>query len=480
MTRDREVLEAVVASLQRQRRENGGRLLDGALRDAHELLGVPKSTLSRWSTSGLPKPRRPMPRYSLLEDEEALAIVYEVNESRAAAHRRLVSMRPDNVPSKRTLQRSFRRDLGRGHQHAVERGDAGWRSHVPVERYEPEFRNQHWQADHTCLEVLVQPPGKNRRAARPWLTTFIDCYSRGIMGYSLSLQPNQGHVLAALGSAVRLYPHRGPFCGVPAWVTTDRGLEFVAHAVIEALVLMRVTAMPTLPRHPQNNGKIERLHQTITKEFLADLPGYLDGSKDLEKRPLAGAFVLPLDEFVARLAAWIDQYNLERPHTALDGQTPAEVFASDPTPLAIAPEELLRRYLLKGETRVVTRGVLGYLKEEYIGPGLREGEKVEIRVDPNDLRTIEVYRSHEHVCTATMKRVATEQQRDAWIAYNEGEAESHTKARSRARRQARRRYKAIVDGAGSVETTTAPAGVALPDAQQRRRNARQRMLDKIQ
>jgi putative transposase len=478
MKADRDVLTAVVTALQRQRSEGAGRLPDGVLTGVAELTGVPKSTLSRWVTQGLPAPQRPMPRFSLEDDEEALAVIYDVNHSRAAAHRRLVQERgAENVPSERTIQRAFRA-LTIGQQHGVERGDPGWRSHRPVQRYEPEYRNQHWQADHTCLEIYVQP-GKGRKPVRPWLTTFIDCYSRAIMGYCVSLRPNQGHVLAGLRSAVRLYSDRGPFCGVPAWVTTDRGMEFVADAVIEALVLMRVTAMPTLPRHPQNNGKAERLHQTITSVFLADLPGFLDGAKDLKKQPLAGNFVLPLDVFLEQLARWIDHYNLERPHKTLDGGTPAEIFEADPTPLSIPSDELLRRYLLKGMTRVVRRGVVWFAGNAYIGRGFREGETVEIRVDPNDLGAIETYRGDSHLCTAEMEERATPEQIDAWVQSNQEDAERHAKAKSRARKRSRRRYAAMVDSRPSVETTTVPAGARTSTATRRRHEARNRALDKL-
>jgi putative transposase len=41
-------------------------------------------------------------------------------------------------------------------------------------------RNAIWQADHTQLEIIVVP-GRGR-PLRPWLTTFVDTYSRMIIG----------------------------------------------------------------------------------------------------------------------------------------------------------------------------------------------------------------------------------------------------------------------------------------------------------
>lgn len=74
------------------------------------------------------------------------------------------------------LQRAFRR-MPEAAQAAIELGDKGWRQHRPVQQYEAEFRNQHWQADHQDLEIWVKPPGKHTKPVRPWLTIFVDCYS---------------------------------------------------------------------------------------------------------------------------------------------------------------------------------------------------------------------------------------------------------------------------------------------------------------
>ena len=385
MKYDRDVAVAVVARLREQREESGGRLRDGALSRAAGFLGVPAPTLSRWVTQGVPPARRQMARYDLEHDDEARAILYEKNKSRAAAHAELVRVRGDGTPSLRTLQRAFRR-LPRGVQAAVEDGDAGWRQHQPAQRYEAGFRNEHWQADHQAMEIWVKPPSRRARPVRPWLTIFVDCYSRAIMSYVVSLRPNQGHVLAGLGAAIRLHEAHGPFCGVPGWITLDRGMENVADAVIEAIVMLRMTAMPTLPRHPEHNGKVERLHGTITSMFLASLPGYTGGAKERDNTLTAGEFVLPLDVLLDELATWVRSYNCDRPHRSLGGLTPLEAWNGDPTPISMPDDALLRRYLLKGQRRKVRRGVVTFRDREYVArilPGY-EGRSVEIRYDPND------------------------------------------------------------------------------------------------
>ena len=479
MRYDREIAETVVETLRERRDANHRRLPDGELARAADFLGVPSPTLSRWVTSGVPPARRRMPRYDLQRDDEARELVYEKNTSRSLAHAELVRLRGENAPSLRTLQRAFRR-MPSGAQAALEQGDDGWRSHQPAERYEAAFRNAHWQADHQDMEIFVKPPGKHEKPVRPWLTVFVDCYSRAIMSYVVSMRPNQGHVLAGLGAAIRRREGEGPFHGVPGWITLDRGMENVADSVIEAIVMLRMTAMPTLPRHPEHNGKVERLHWTITSMFLADLPGYTGGAKERNKTLTAGNFVLPLDVLLEELAKWVRFYNCERPHKSLDGLTPLDAWNDDPTPISMPPEPMLRRYLLKGETRKVRRSVIEFHKRVYIGrelPG-HEGRRLEIRYDPNNDFELEIYDGKTWIETAVQKDRATAAQTDEWIEAHQQIAEQHRRDKAAARRRARRRRNAMVDGSPSVDTTNVPMKTPSAAREKRRREARKRALER--
>ncbi len=62
------------------------------------------------------------------------------------------------------------------------------------------------------------------------------------------------------------------------------------------------------PASPNLNGKVERSHLTDQLEFYQ----LLDYTDDVDLR--------------AKLAVWEEFYNLQRPHTALDGKTPYEVL----------------------------------------------------------------------------------------------------------------------------------------------------------
>jgi len=138
----------------------------------------------------------------------------------------------------RTLQAAFVRELSPAERASARRGGAGRREHGLHLRYEAPYRNAVWQADHKQLPVLVVPPG--RRGRRPWVTLFLDDFSRAIMGRAISLQPSSAEVLAALRDAILIHPGRGPFGGIPSRLRWDHGLEFAAAAVEQAALALGI------------------------------------------------------------------------------------------------------------------------------------------------------------------------------------------------------------------------------------------------
>lgn len=472
---DREVASVVVQRLCNLKGESpDGRLPDGTLSRAADILGVPASTLSQWVTrGGLPPQRRKMPRYTLAGDDEALTVLTRFNAHRSTAYDHLVELRgAENMPSRSTFYRAFRA-LPRFERDGITLGEVGIRQHRAVKTYEPEHRNDHWQVDHQQLNIWIQPSNPKHHAFRPYMTVFEDAYSRAVMSYVISSQPNQSDVLNGLGAAVRLRPRMGPFCGVPRWLTSDRGTELISDSVIEALTLMQITAMPTLAGHPEHNGKVERLHQTIDTNFVTTLPGYLKGKSDRKGRPVGGNLAVPATEFYTKLKDWVEDYNLRRPHSALAGQTPLEAWNGDPTELSIPPESLLRRYLaVAGRLRTISRNVIrfGGQDRHYIGDFLpeRNGEQVEIRYDQNDSDHIEVYAPDgEHLGTAVRKDRATPEQTDAWVQKHEALEKRLRAAASAAGKDARRTATSVIDDRPPRETTDPPPAAAQ-NAQHRR------------
>lgn len=104
--------------------------------------------------------------------------------------------------------------------------------------------------------------------------------------------------------------------GIPDEILTDNGKVFTGRfgprpVEVRSARICRengVSHRHTAPRSPTTTGKIERFHQTVRREFLAD-------------RPFASIEIAQ-----AELDAWVDDYNTVRPHQALEMATPADRF----------------------------------------------------------------------------------------------------------------------------------------------------------
>ena len=188
-----------------------------------------------------------------------------------AALRRARLARGEAVPSIRTLQRAFAAQMSPGERAAAVDGSEGRRRHQVYLRWESAGRNQRWEADHKELPVLVSPP-RGVRPRKPWVTVFLDCYSRLIMGWAVSLRPSSATVLAALRQGLVVDPERGPFGGLPAVVVPDNGLEFASAALGRACAALGIELAPTDAYAPHQKGKVERANRTMDQELISGLP----------------------------------------------------------------------------------------------------------------------------------------------------------------------------------------------------------------
>jgi putative transposase len=87
------------------------------------------------------------------------------------------------------------------------------------------------------------------------------------------------------------------------------------------------------PGHPQQNGRHERMHLTLKKEAT---------------KPAAANFL----QQQARFDRFMEVFNCERPHEALDMKCPSELYQPSPRPYTGLPD---LDYPLHDKTIVVTR-----------------------------------------------------------------------------------------------------------------------------
>ena len=436
-----------------------GELRTARVREAARSLGVGERTLWRWVTAGRAASHgRPSLRRVELDDE--LRDAYLRLSGNVAAVWREQRDLGRTVPPLRTLQAAFARELRPAERASAKRGEAGRREHGLYLRYEAPHRNAVWQADHKQLPILVIA-AEGRRARRPWVTQFVDDYSRAIMGWAISLQPTSAEVLAALRDALLVQPGRGPFGGVPDRLRWDRGLEFAAGAVEHAALALGVELDPCTSYAPHEKGKIERLHRTIAETFIATLPGYTDGPKDIRGRLEDAGEPLLLKQLVEGFAGWVLAYNAERPHRSLNGLTPQARFTGDPTPLVLVAPEDARRLLLARRSARVRRDGVHHGGLPYIAVELTElvGETVELAFAPHDQRCVEVYWRGAWLCTAIPQGALSAAQQAQIMAERRADAGELRRRQRRATKRARGRLApATADQPAAVEV------VRLPDS----------------
>ena len=280
--------------------------------DVAAQLGVSRQSLHKWlaryradGLGGLmDRPRRPQscPWQSPVEVE---AVVCELRREhprwgpRRLAHELgRVGMEP--VPSRMTVYRILvRHGLVEPRRRGRRREDyKRWERDAPMALWQLDIVGGVFLADGTEVKVV----------------TGVDDHSRFCVIAQATLRATGRAVCLAFARALERY-------GVPDEVLTDNGKQFTARFGRGGEVLFDricrdngIVHRLTQPATPTTTGKVERFHQTLRRDLLAD-HGPFDDLADVQ----------------ATLDVWVaEDYNTRRPHQSLDMASPADRFAPVP------------------------------------------------------------------------------------------------------------------------------------------------------
>lgn len=435
-----------------------GLTLRAAVRAVAAQVGVSERTLWRWlarSEAASPKaPWRPS------QDDLVVYARWCANASAAWRERRCDGA---PVPSLRTFQEGIAVALTPGQRAGLRAGERARREFDAYLRWEPEGRNDLWEADHKQLDIEVRAQGFER-PVRPWLTLFVEAFSRVVPGWALSVRPHSGSILAAFGSAVAVTATK-PWGGVPVRLRVDRGADFLCDALREACGRLGVILDPAPAYSPFRKGKVEAAGKSIDRALLPPLPGYLAAGPETRQ---ARSALISLGELIELCRAGIEAWNNSHIHPVL-GCTLAEAWGRDATPLRAVPEERLRWMMLAEDRRTVQKEGVRFGGRYFTAPELtgRRGTVIRVRHWPHDERRIDVFLGDEWLCSAYPQGVLTAGQRAEVLAERRRQKLEADRLRRKAARLARYRLSPATASADAEPTsvvTEADAASCGPQA----------------
>jgi transposase InsO family protein len=205
-------------------------------------------------------------------------------------------------------------------------------------------RHRNWDLPHrsTVCDILQRhgmvPKRRSRRRighpGKPWSADYKGqfktgdgryCYPLTVAdGFSRYLLGCQGLHSTAVAEAKPVFTRLFREYGLPKRIRTDNGVPFATNTLARLSSLsawwVRLGILPELiePGKPQQNGRHERMHRTL---------------KDETTRPAAASLAAQQRKF----NVFREEFNHERPHEALDQQTPASCYSASPREM---PEKL--------------------------------------------------------------------------------------------------------------------------------------------
>jgi putative transposase len=221
---------------------------------------------------------------------------------------------------------------------------------------EVNFSNDVWCADFKGWFLTG-----DKQKVEPFTVT--DGYSRYVICCQHLERKTFENVWKAYSNAFNSY-------GLPTRIRTDNGPPFATTGAGRlsrlSINLIKAGVIPEWinPGHPEENGRHERFHRSLKEEIA---------------NPPASSF----NEQVLQMQAFVEDYNFERPHEAIDQQTPGSIY----TPSNRQWDGKLRspEYDIGTKLRKVgSSGCINYKQVNCYVAQILEGEYVRLEQFDND------------------------------------------------------------------------------------------------
>jgi transposase InsO family protein len=247
------------------------------------------------------------------------------------------------------------------------------RQRKPLQRFERAVPNELWQMDFKGHFPLCQ--------GRCHPLTVLDDHSRFALCLKACTDERMDTVRGHLTRTFQTY-------GLPWEILCDNGPPWAAsggrltHLTVW-LIRLGITVRHGRAFHPQTQGKEERFHRTLKDELLA------------------GRCWHDVAEVQARLDPWRDDYNLIRPHEALNLRPSVSRYrpSTRPYPPSLPPVEYGPANLVR---KVQANGRISYQGRRWFVSEALAGQPVVLRPTPVDGQLL-VFYCHQHVAEIDLR-----------------------------------------------------------------------------
>jgi len=246
---------------------------------------------------------------------------------------------------------------------------AGRLENGPTKAFEAPAPNDLWMVDFACGPTLRGADGK---ALPTHLCVILDDHSRLIPFGAYYANADTAAFLDCLKQAVLRR-------GLPVRLYTDQGKPFVNHHARIVCANLGIHLLHAKPYHAWSKGKVERLIQTIQRDFEVTLR--MDGRAVHERRELNTA-----------LSRWIASTYHLRKHSST-GQSPHERFTFGGHPIRPVedPDRIDPLFYTRTERVVRKDGTVTLGGKLFEVPLALRALKVELRYDPLLFDPVEVW-----------------------------------------------------------------------------------------
>jgi putative transposase len=273
-----------------------------SVRRLAQVFVIPVATVGRWVGRNNPEAKPPSQRLCPVSGDsvlrEAIRSLCQKDRHQTYGHRRIraLLLRHHGLTVNHKTVYRIMRDLSLLQPRVWRRPQRAKR----VERMRPSKPNQGWQIDMTCFELSD--------LRRVYLTVVIDCFSRQLVGWTLDQRCRASEWISALRQGLESRQLSAESCRSLV-LRSDNGAQPCSQKFVAFLSQQGIKGEYTGYDAPDDNAYVERVIRTIKEEevWLNSYDSFQEAHQAIEN--------------------YINFYNQERIHQALDYKTPNETAA---------------------------------------------------------------------------------------------------------------------------------------------------------